>query len=132
MKYLRRAYKFAIVTAVCAYAFVHFSSPVSLFRVFFSGLKNPSQALPLIEGAAKALRYDQIATFSAGAIWTMFSFADLKKAKKMTTGWAGIVGLFAGTTIVAGPGAAMGVMWAWREEILAKRKTGNEKKVELC
>jgi hypothetical protein len=70
--------------------------------------------LPLIEGTVKTLRYDQIAACSAGLLWILLSFRDLK-AKKATTGWARIVGLFAGMTLVAGPGAAMGLMWGWRE-----------------
>ena len=128
MPYLRCAYGFAITTAASAYLFIRFASPVSLLNVFFTGLSNPSKALPLIEGAAKSLRYDQIATLSAGALWTLLNFRGLKKAKKVTTGWAGIVGLFAGTTRVAGPGAVMGLMWAWREEILVKKRQPIEEK----
>jgi hypothetical protein len=33
-----------------------------------------------------------------------------------------------GTTIVAGPGAAMAAMWAWREEALTKRVIVTPKK----
>lgn len=37
--------------------------------------------------------------------------------------WVGrTVSVFTCTTIVAGPGAAMAAMWAWREETLAKRE----------
>jgi len=68
-------------------------------------IENPEADMLLIEGAIKTLRYDQIVAFSAGALWTLLSFQDSKKAKKL----------------VAGPGAAMGVMWGWREEFLAKR-----------
>jgi hypothetical protein len=122
MRYLRRAYAFAIATAACANLYVRFVSPVSIFDIFFNNLSNPSAAVPLLYGAAKALRYDQIATFSAGAMWTMLSFSDLTKAGRLQAGWGIIVGVFAGTTLVAGPGAAMATMWAWREEVLAKRK----------
>ncbi|KAF8857859.1 monooxygenase [Acephala macrosclerotiorum] len=128
MPWLRRAYGFAGLTAAAAYLYVRIASPVSLFDVFFKGLSDPAKALPLIEGAAKVLRYDQIAAFSAGGLWVLLSFGDLKKAKKLKTGWAGIIGVFAGTTLLAGPGAAMTAMWAWREEVLAKRKPIEEKK----
>jgi len=123
MPYLRRAYGFAACTAACAYLYVRFTSPVSLMKIFFEGIGNPTQGLPLVKGAVKALRYDQIAAFSAGAIWILLSFSDLKKAGKLQAGWARILGVFAGTTITAGPGAAMAVMWAWREESLAKRES---------
>lgn len=122
MKYLRRVYGFAGAAAALANMYVRFKSPVSLTEVFFKGVTDPSAPLPLIQGLAKFLRYDQICAFSAGAIWTLLSFRDLKKAGKLNAGWGRIVGVFAGTTIVAGPGAAMAAMWAWREEVLAKRK----------
>jgi len=93
-----------------------------MFDVFFNNLSNPSAAVPLLYGAAKALRYDHIASFSASAMWTMLSFSDLRKAGKLRAGWGRIIGMFAGATLVAGPGAAMAMMWAWREEALAKRK----------
>ncbi len=72
---------------------------------FSQGIVTPQKALPLIEGAIKTLIYDQFVAFSAGALWTLLSFRDSKRVKKL----------------VAGPGAAMGVMWGWREEFLAKR-----------
>ncbi|PVH81668.1 FAD/NAD(P)-binding domain-containing protein [Cadophora sp. DSE1049] len=128
MKWLRLAYGFATATAAAAYLYVTLKSPVSLTEVFFKGLSNPSEALPLITGAAKVFRYDQIAASTAGAIWVLLSFKDLKKANKIQTGWPGIVGAFAGTTLLAGPGAAMTTLWAWREECLAKKEVDETKK----
>lgn len=128
MKWLRLAYGFATATAAAAYLYVTLKSPVSLTEVFFKSLSNPSEALPLITGAAKVFRYDQIAASTAGAIWVMLSFKDLKKANKIHTGWPGIVGAFAGTTLLAGPGAAMTAMWAWREECLAKKDVDDAEK----
>ncbi|KAL5319811.1 hypothetical protein ACEPPN_012869 [Leptodophora sp. 'Broadleaf-Isolate-01'] len=130
MKWLRLAYRFAAATAATAYFYVVLKSPVSLTEVFFKGLSNPSEALPLITGAAKIFRYDQITAFTAGAVWVLLSFKDLKKAKKIQTRWPGIVGTFAGTTILAGPGAGMAVMWAWREECLAKKEVDETKKIQ--
>jgi hypothetical protein len=122
MPYLRRTYIFAGAVAPCAGLYVRFASPESLMSVFFGGIRNPSASISAMASLTKAFRYDQIAAFTAGAIWTMLSFKDLKKAGKLRTGWTRIVGVFAGTMIVAGPGAAMAAMWAWREEALAKRE----------
>jgi hypothetical protein len=122
MPYLRRTYIFAGLVAACAGLYVRFASPVPLGKVFFEGVCNPSSSKSWAISLAKGFRYDQIAAFSAGAIWTMLSFRDLKMAGKLNAGWARIVGVFAGTTVVAGPGAAMAAMWAWREEALAKRE----------
>jgi hypothetical protein len=122
MPYLRRIYGFAGVAAACAYLYVRFNSPVSPTEVFFKGVTNPSAAVPLVQTLAKFLRYDQIAALSASTIWTMLSFHDLKRGGKLTTNWSKIVGAYAGIMLVAGPGAAMSAMWAWREEALAKRQ----------
>jgi hypothetical protein len=91
-------------------------------NVFFQGIRNPSASVSAVVSLAKVFRYDQIAAFSAGAVWIMLNFRDLKKAGKLNAGWGRIVGVLAGTTLVAGPGAAMAAMWAWREEALAKRE----------
>jgi hypothetical protein len=81
-----------------------------------------------MQSLAKNFRYNQLSAFSAGAIWTMLSFRDLKKAGKLTTGWGKIVGTFAGVTALGGPRATMTAMWAWREETLAKRDVSVTKK----
>lgn len=91
-------------------------------HVFFEGVRNPSASVSVMASLAKTFRYDQIAAFSAGVVWAMLSFKDLKKAGKLNAGWGRTVGVFAGTMIVAGPGAAMATMWGWREEVLAKRE----------
>lgn len=90
--------------------------------VFFKGISNPSASVTVMESLAKAFRYDQIAAFSAGAVWIMLSFHDLRKARKLNAPWGKIVGVFAGTTLVGGLGAGMAAMWAWREECLARRE----------
>jgi hypothetical protein len=128
MPYLRRIYAFAGVAAALCNLFVRVKSPVLLTDVFFKGIRSPSAPASLALSLAKFLRYDQIAAFSAGAIWTALSFHDLKKAGKLNSGWAKIGGFFAGTTLVAGPGAAMATMWAWREEALAKKVVVQPKK----
>ncbi|KAL3425892.1 FAD binding domain-containing protein [Phlyctema vagabunda] len=120
MPYLRYAYGFSTAAAAIANIYVRLTSPLSLRDVFFKNLSSPTSPLSVVDLITRYLRYDQIATFSAGAIWTMLHFRDLKKADKLKVGWARIVGVFAGTTLVAGPGAAMAVMWAWREEVLAR------------
>ncbi|KFZ09191.1 hypothetical protein V501_05682 [Pseudogymnoascus sp. VKM F-4519 (FW-2642)] len=122
MPHLRRIYRFAGIAAACAFLYVRLRSPVPATEVFFSGIRNPSAAVSVMQSLAKTFRYDQICASSAGAIWTMLSFRDLKRAEKLSAGWGRIVGTFAGLTAVVGPGAAMTAMWAWREETLANRK----------
>jgi hypothetical protein len=121
MPYLRRIYGFSGIAAACAYLYVRFSSPVSLMDVFSQGIGNPSAVVPVMQSLSKSFRYDQIAALSAGTVWILLSFNDLKRARKLSAGWGKVLGVFAATTIFAGPGAAMAAMWAWREELLAKK-----------
>ncbi|OBT83656.1 hypothetical protein VE02_07639 [Pseudogymnoascus sp. 03VT05] len=122
MPHLRRVYRFAGVAAACAFLYVRFKSPVSATEVFLEGIRNPGAAVPLFQRLSKTFRYDQICAFSAGAVWTLLSFRDLKKAKKVEASWAKIIGTMAGLSLLVGPGAAMTAMWVWREEALAKKK----------
>jgi hypothetical protein len=122
LPYLRGVYGFAGAAATLANLYVRIASPVPLAEVFFKGIANPAAAGPLVDAVAKVLRYDHLLAFGSGAVWTMLSFYDLKRAGKLTASWGRIVGVFAGITLVGGPGAAMVAMWAWREETLAKRR----------
>ena len=127
MPYLRRAYGFAAVTAAAFNLYARFNPPVPVKDIFFAGISSPSTVPNIMEGTAKFLRYDQIATFGAGAIWTMLSFWDLKSAGKVRLEWQKIFIMFGALTSIFGPGATMVTMWAWREEALATRKKAAKK-----
>lgn len=129
MPYLRRIYAFAGVLAAAAHLCTGFKSPVPLTEVFVQGNTDPESEVPLIETIAKIIRCNRISAFSTGAIWILLGFHDLKKVGKLTTGWCKIVALYTTICVVGGPGAAMAVMWAWREEVLAKKKVVIQKKL---
>lgn len=121
MPYLRRIYAFAGASAAAVHLYVCFKSPAPLMEVFIKGITDPESGAPLVEDIAKIIRCNHISAFITGAIWVL-GFHDLKKAGKLATGWWKIVVICAATTVIGGPGAAMAVMWAWREEVLAKRE----------
>ncbi|TVY29863.1 Citreoviridin biosynthesis protein [Lachnellula hyalina] len=120
--YLRRAYGFAAVTAAAFNLYARFNPPGPIKDVFFAGISSPSTVPNIMQGAAMFLKYDQIATFSAGAAWIMLSFWDLKSAGKVHLEWQKIFTIFGFLTSIFGPGAAMMIMWAWREEALVAKK----------
>ncbi|KFZ24305.1 hypothetical protein V502_01200 [Pseudogymnoascus sp. VKM F-4520 (FW-2644)] len=129
MPYLRRIYAFAGVLAAAAHIYTGFKSPVPLTEVFVQDNTDPESEVPLIETIAKIIRCNRISAFCTGAIWILLSFHDLKKAGKLTTGWCNIAALYTTICVVGGPGAATAVMWAWREEVLAKKKVVIQKKL---
>lgn len=127
MPYLRIIYGFSAGAAFLTYCYVRLTSPISFLDVIFQGVKNPTTSQGFSKDVTKVLRYDHLCAFGAGTIWTLLSFRDLKKAKKLSASWGSILGVFAGSNILGGPGAAMATMWAWREECLpARRNTVNK------
>ncbi|RDL35444.1 Uncharacterized protein BP5553_07375 [Venustampulla echinocandica] len=130
MPYLRLAYGLSAGFAACANLYVRFASPFPLMDIFFKDIANPSAPATLMQGAARFLRYDHIIALGAGTIWVMLSLGDLKSAGRLQAGWAKIIGAFGAIALVGGPGSAMVAMWAWREEILAKRKPVPVGKIE--
>ncbi|KFY39521.1 hypothetical protein V494_03954 [Pseudogymnoascus sp. VKM F-4513 (FW-928)] len=129
MPHLRRIYAFAGVSAAATRLFAFFKSPVVLTEVFIMANADPESEVPLVEAISGILRCNHISAFITGLIWVLLGFHDLKKAGKLTTSWWKIFGICVATTVVGGPGAAMAVMWAWREEVLAKREAVIEKEL---
>jgi hypothetical protein len=123
MPYLRQAYTFAAISSASVYLYVYTSawrSSISLVDIFFKDISQRTTQAPLFDGAAKVLRYDHLWSFSAGLLWILMSFGNLKQAGKIQAGWVRILSVLAVVTLAGGPGAAMAVMWAWREESLAR------------
>ncbi|CZR68336.1 related to hydroxylase [Phialocephala subalpina] len=123
MTYLRYAYAFGGCLSAAAYLYLWMTSPIPLRSLFFSGISSPSAPVfSLSDGIGRFLKYDQIFSFGSGMFWEVLHFNDLKKAGKLKAGWGKILGVLGGATLVLGPGAAMALGWAWREEVLAAKK----------
>jgi hypothetical protein len=121
LPFLRAAYLFSGLISAAANLYVRAISPIPLSEVFFSGLRDPSAAVgSLTEGIGRFLKYDYLFCFASGSSWVIMSFWDLKRAGKLTAGWVKILGIMGAVTSSCGPGSALALMWAWREEVLAK------------
>lgn len=129
MPYLRRIYAFAGASAAAAHTYMRFKPPLPLTEGFVKSITNPESELLLVEAIAEILRWNHVSAFGAGTIWILLGFHDLKKAGKMTTSWWKILMIYIATAAVSGPGAAMAVMWAWREEALARSGVVIKKKL---
>jgi hypothetical protein len=121
IKDLRHIYALSAAASASVYLYLWIMSPFPMKGIFFSNLSNPSAEHTMLYGAAKVLRYDHLSCFGAGAVWTMLNFWDLKQEGLLKAGWLNIVSVFAGVTVLGGPGAAMAGMWGWRETILRKK-----------
>jgi hypothetical protein len=119
---LRLIYGISAALSGSVYLYLWTTSPFLLNEIFFFNVSNPTAPITMLKGAAKVLRYDQICAFGASAVWTLLHFWDLKREGLISgVGWGRILGVFAGMSVVGGPGAAMCGMWGWREEVLNGR-----------
>lgn len=60
-------------------------------------------------------------TLCSGFFWELLHFRDLKRGSRLKAGYLKVVAVLSCTTLLFGPGAAMAVGWAWREEMLANK-----------
>ena len=70
---------------------------------------------------AELLEFSFVFTYMAAFFWVILSFADLKSAKRLRTSWIAIVMLLGVSNVILGSGSTLLLMWAWREEVMAKK-----------
>jgi len=108
----------ALSAAVWLYVFS--MSPFSPMTIFI-----PHPAVPQtswIVAIRTFVQYDHLFCWSSALLWLGYLFADLKHAGMVTQSWLKIVATAALTTLLLGPGAAVGLGWLWRENILLTKR----------
>ncbi|QSZ32310.1 hypothetical protein DSL72_001884 [Monilinia vaccinii-corymbosi] len=119
LPYLRIIYSIPII--ICGS--LHLSEGLSHLTSITS-LTHKSQS-PFQLGQA-LLGKAEIFSYGADFYWTLLHFADLKFVGKLSSNWFLILATLLLSTGIAGPGAALVFMWAWREEIMAKKHSPSE------
>lgn len=121
LTYLRISYSISILICAAFYLYGSLSDSSSI-AFLTQGLQPPIQPVQAILGAASKLwAAKQTYLYGAAFYWTFLHFADLKIVGKLKQSWLLILTIFLSSTLLAGPGAGLIVMWAWREEIMAKK-----------
>lgn len=54
-------------------------------------------------------------------LWLLYLFGDLKKAGMFNQSLLNVVAASAVTLVLGGPGVTVGLIWLWREHILATK-----------
>jgi len=85
-------------------------------------MHSPQDAPDLITFAGEFLRFDSAFLFGNTFLWLGYLFWDIKHAGMLSVGWARIVGYAVAGVVLLGPGAAAGLGFLWREELLATRR----------
>ncbi|ERF70332.1 hypothetical protein EPUS_07597 [Endocarpon pusillum Z07020] len=73
-------------------------------------------------GVRNMLVWDQLCFSLSSLLWMLYLFSDLKRAGMVRRSWSFVLGVLIGASVFGGTGAAVGVAWLWREEVLASRR----------
>ncbi len=84
-------------------------------------MHSPQGAKNLLAFAGEFLRFDSAFLFGNTFLWLGYLFWDIKHAGMLKMGWGWILTYAVTGIIVLGPGAAAGMGFLWREELIATR-----------
>ena len=97
-----------------------YKAPFNALREFTPSWTAPKQGI--WDVARHFIAWDHVLGFAGGYTWLALLFKDLKKWEKTDASWFKIAGAATVSTLVAGPGATLGLGWLWREELMASKK----------
>lgn len=122
LPYLRGVYAVCALASTLTYWYTFTSS--SLLSSIYPGQLlslslSPSSFPTLASLCAAHLNLDILAQRLPMLYLIALNFRDLKAVGRLTTSWAPLVLAFVGVALVLGPGTALVVAWACREELLA-------------
>lgn len=94
----------------------------AMMNVVLPPLHSPQKAGDLVTFAGEFLRFDSAFLFGNTFLWLGYLFWDIKHAGMLELGWGWILAYAVAAVAMVGPGAAAGMGFLWREEILATRR----------
>lgn len=97
------------------------SSPFPLTQLFVPR-SLPGESSNLEDFTRHFLKWDQAFMFANSALWMAYLFWDMKAAGMVKESWITIAMYAAATTLACGPGAALGLGWLWREDVITNRR----------
>ncbi|OCK81047.1 hypothetical protein K432DRAFT_425251 [Lepidopterella palustris CBS 459.81] len=92
-------------------------SPFSVRTIFLPHFTAPQHGwMDIVRNFGQ---YDHLFCMGSAMLWLLYLFGDLKRAGMVQRSWMSILVAAAAATAVMGPGAAVGLGWFWRENVLA-------------
>ena len=95
-------------------------SPYSPITLFVPQYEAPKE--DWIDIVRNFVQYDELFCFGGAMLWLGYLFTDLKSAGMVQQSWINIITMAILATLALGPGAATGLGWLWREDVLANRR----------
>lgn len=121
MPVIRYTIRTLIGVSATVWGLTTFLSQSGLWNIFIPQ-SLPSQTTTLAIFTREFLKFDEVFLFGNTFLWLGMLFWDLKHAGMVEVGWARLLICLVGLVLVLGPGATAGLMWLWREEVLASRR----------
>ncbi|RYP11134.1 hypothetical protein DL765_007883 [Monosporascus sp. GIB2] len=129
MVHLRPAYVVGGILGGVTYLYLWVMSPQYIGNLLSDVMQLRREPFaPVKADLGQLIRYNHLITLSSGLLWELLHFRDLKSTGRLKASWTKVIGVLAGTAVLFGPGAAMALGWAWREEVLARKIQLNEMK----
>ncbi|KAJ5425759.1 hypothetical protein N7465_000829 [Penicillium sp. CMV-2018d] len=110
-----------VIGAAGFWMWSRWTSPSSVARAFFPTAV-PSTQAPLAACVCAILKWDMLSTFGSTFLWLGYLIWDLKYAGMMQATWVRVAIYGVAAFVALGPGAAIGLGWLWRENILAHKR----------
>ena len=110
----------ALSTAVWQYTI--WCSRQSLVDIFLPVLSVGKGSFSFEGALAEFLKWDQVFFALANVFWIGLLMWDLKAAGMVSASWLTLAFCTAGLTVIGGNGTMLGLMWLYREEVLATRR----------
>lgn len=95
------------------------NAPVTVLQLFVPTWPLPTE---LVANLRNFVQFDHLFCFGSTFLWLGLLIRDLKAAGMVQTSWVTIIAAVVGLTAAAGPGAAVGAVWLFREHILATKR----------
>ncbi|KAH7207801.1 uncharacterized protein BKA55DRAFT_586548 [Fusarium redolens] len=117
--------RFTIGTLVglsaCVWIWAWSTAPYGGAAIFFPSIL-PLATSDLTAFMREFLKFDEAFLFTATFIWLGCLFWDMKHAGMLQTNWLKISTYATCTVVMFGPGAAAGLGWLWREDIITNKR----------
>ena len=68
------------------------------------------------------VQFDHLFCFGAAGLYLLYAAWDFKHAGMLRTAWAKLLGSALAATVALGPGAALGLAWLWREDVITEKR----------
>lgn len=113
------AYSAATWLSLCAKAGFSLSAVLDMV---LPPAHSPQNTTDFVTFVAEFFRFDSAFLFANTFLWLGYLFWDIKFAGMLDLSWIWIILLASVATLTLGPGAAVGLGFLWREELLVTRR----------